>query len=156
MTITATRRATEPEPGFGKPCPGPLLILDTREEFRSVDKDLQRCKDCTIAVWSKDGNRRKVNDCGEHPGVLITITFKKLQSLDEVELWDLEEPTFVELYGTKNRLLKNISAPDGPGQDGNPAVLKLLTTHSAHDEDVFGRLWRSAAIHRVQGWQRLG
>jgi len=129
MTITATRRATEPEPGFGKPCPGPLLILDTREEFRSVDKDLQRCKDCTIAVWSKDGNRRKVNDCGEHPGVLITITFKKLQSLDEVELWDLEEPTFVELYGTKNRLLKNISAPDGPGQDGNPAILKLLTTH---------------------------
>ena len=156
MTITATRRATEPEPGFGKPCPGPLLILDTREGFRSVDKDLQRCKDCTIAVWSKDGNRRKVNDCGEHPGVLITITFKTLQSLDEVELWDLEEPTFVELYGTKNRLLKNISAPDGPGQDGNPAVLKLLTTHSAHDEDVFGRLWRSAAIHRVQGWQRLG
>ena len=46
-----------------------------------------------------------------------------------MELWDLEEPTFVELYGTKNRLLKNISAPDGPGQDGNPAVLKLLTTH---------------------------
>ena len=73
-----------------------------------------------------------------------------------MELWDLEEPTFVELYGTKNRLLKNISAPDGPGQDGNPAVLKLLTTHSAHDEDVVGRLWRSAAIHRVQGWQRLG
>ncbi|OLP96477.1 Deoxynucleoside triphosphate triphosphohydrolase SAMHD1 [Symbiodinium microadriaticum] len=129
MTITATRRATQPEPGFGKPCPGPLLVLDTREEFRSVDKDLQRCKECTIAVWSKDGNRRKVNDCGEHPGVLITITFKKLQSLDELELWDLEEPTFVELIGTKNRLLKNISAPDGPGQDGNPAILKLLTTH---------------------------
>ena len=34
MTITATRRATEPEPGFGKPCPGPLLVLDTREDFR--------------------------------------------------------------------------------------------------------------------------
>ncbi|CAE7407499.1 ANKRD50 [Symbiodinium sp. CCMP2592] len=129
MTITATRRATEPEPGFGKPCPGPLLVLDTREDFRSVDKDLQRCKDCRIVVWSKDGNRRKVNDCGEHPGVLVTITFKKLQSLQELELWDLEEPTFVELYGTKNRLLKNISAPDGPGQDGNPAILQLLTTH---------------------------
>ena len=66
-------------------CKGePLAPRSSREEFRSVDKDLQRCKDCTIAVWSKDGNRRKVNDCGEHPGVLITITFKKLQSLDEV------------------------------------------------------------------------
>ncbi|CAE6915273.1 unnamed protein product [Symbiodinium sp. KB8] len=50
-------------------------------DFRSVDKDLQRCKDGRIVVWSKDGNRRK----------------------------DLEEPTFVELDGTKNRLVKNIS-----------------------------------------------
>ena len=47
-----------------------------------MDKDLQRCKDGRIVVWSKDGNRRK----------------------------DLEEPTFVELDGTKNRLVKNISA----------------------------------------------
>ncbi|CAE7236410.1 ANKRD50 [Symbiodinium sp. CCMP2592] len=99
MTITATRRATEPEPGFGKPY-------------------------CRIVVWSKDGNRRKVNDCGEHPGVLVTITFKKLQSLQELELWDLEEPTFVELYGTKNRLLKNISAPGGSVW-GDPHIYTL-------------------------------
>ena len=63
----------------------------------------------------------------------VTITFKKLQSLEELELWDLEEPTFVELHGTKNRLLKNISAP---GSD-----LAALDYARAHDEDLLGRLW---------------
>ncbi|CAE7396345.1 ANKRD50 [Symbiodinium natans] len=127
VSIKATRRATAPQPGVPKPCPGPLLVLDTREDYRSVDKDLQRCKDCRIVVWSKDGNRRKVNDCGEHPGVQVDFRFKRLQDLEEIELWDLEEPTFVELYGPKNKLLKNISAPDGPSQDGNPAILQLET-----------------------------
>ncbi|CAE7861337.1 unnamed protein product [Symbiodinium necroappetens] len=128
VTIEATRRATEPEPGFPKNCSGPLLILDTRDpDGRSFDKDLKRCENCTLMLWSKDGNRRKVNDCGEHPGVKISFKFRKLQSLVDIELWDLEEPTFIELYGADGEMLKNISAPDGPEQDGNPAIVELLT-----------------------------
>ena len=128
VTIEATRRATEPEPGFPRNCSGPLLILDTRDpDGRSFDKDLKMCENCTLMLWSKDGNQRKVNDCGEHPGVMISFKFKKLHDLVDIELWDLEEPTFIELYGPEGELLKNISAPDGPDQDGNPAVVELLT-----------------------------
>ncbi|CAE7444935.1 amt-3, partial [Symbiodinium necroappetens] len=128
VTIEATRRATEPEPGFPKNCSGPLLILDTRDpDGRSFDKDLKNCENCTLMLWSKDGNRKKVNDCGEHPGVMISFKFKKLHDLVDIELWDLEEPTFIELYGPEGELLKNVSAPDGPDQDGNPAVVDLFT-----------------------------
>ena len=85
------------------------------------------CENCTLMLWSKDGNQRKVNDCGEHPGVMISFKFKKLHDLVDIELWDLEEPTFIELYGPEGELLKNISAPGRPDQDGNPAVVELLT-----------------------------
>ena len=130
IKITGTRRATSAQPGQ-KPCPGPLRILDTRaEQFPSIDKDLQRCGDCRIMLWAKDNlvnlNKPKVNDCGEKPGAKIEFDFKNPQDLVDIELWDLEEPTFVELYG-KNGLITNISAPDGPEQDGNPAIISLLT-----------------------------
>ena len=130
IKITGTRRATQPQPGQ-KPCPGPLRILDTRaEQFPSIDKDLQRCGDCRIMVWAKDNlvnlKKPKVNDCGEKPGAKVEFQFKKPQELLDIELWDLEEPTFVELYGAGG-LIANIAAPSGPSQDGNPAIIPLFT-----------------------------
>eukprot|EP00439_Symbiodinium_sp_Y106_P050466 s4807_g6.t1 len=154
VTIEATRRATEPEPGFPKNCSGPLLILDTRDpDGRSFDKDLKRCENCTLMLWSKDGNRRKVNDCGEHPGVMISFKFRKLQSLVDIELWDLEEPTFIELYGADGELLKNVSAPDGPEQDGNPAIVELLTEGV---KEMIVYMGGSGAIRRIRACKAPG
>ena len=131
VIITGERRATEPQEGQAE-CPGPLRVLNTQaKQFPSIDKDLQRCGNCTMIVWAKDNlvnlKRPKVNDCGEQPGAKITFTFKRLMNLVDIELWDLEEPTYVELYGKQGKLLANISAPSGPDQDGNPAILLLMT-----------------------------
>ncbi|CAE7396325.1 amt-3 [Symbiodinium natans] len=154
VTITAERRATAPQPGHPKNCSGPLLILDTRHpDFRSFDKDLKNCTNCTLMLWSKDGNRKKVNDCGEHPGVAISFKFKKLQSLVDIELWDMEEPSYVEMYGPDDELLKNVSAPDGPEQDGNPAVVELMTKGV---KEMIVYMGGSGAVRRIRACKAPG
>ena len=158
VNITAIRRATEPQPGQ-PPCPGPLRVLDTRGQmFPSIDKDLQNCGDCRMMVYAKDNlavelKRPKVNSCGEQPGPRMSFRFKRLQNLVDIELWDLEEPTFVELYGPQDVLLYNISAPQGLEQDGQPAVLELMTKGVRELVVYFGG---SGAVKKIRACKPQG
>ncbi|CAE7216710.1 amt-3 [Symbiodinium pilosum] len=158
VNITAMRRASEPQPGQ-PPCPGPLRVLDTRGQmFPSIDKDLQNCGDCRMMVYAKDNlavelKRPKVNSCGEQPGPRMSFRFKRLQNLVDIELWDLEEPTFIELYGPHDVLLANISAPQGLEQDGQPAVLELMTKGVRELVVYFGG---SGAVKKIRACKPQG
>ena len=90
VTITAKVRA--------QGCRGPLLVLDTTKP--TPDGDLKPCM-CKLLVYSQDGDRNAVNDCDALPGPVVTFTFRKLQNILSVDLFDQEAQSQVKVGGSK-------------------------------------------------------
>ncbi|CAE7206469.1 SAMHD1 [Symbiodinium pilosum] len=142
VDVTISSEVLTPNPT----CSGPMVISNTSKFLPSIDKDLQQCNGqfpdrdgCLLLTYSKDPPRngviRKVNKCGDQntqngvivgPALRINFEFRRPQKIIAIKLWDLEEPSYVSVFGPKpNNFIKRIDAKFGAQQNGNPEVLPI-------------------------------
>ena len=142
VDVTISSEVLTPNPT----CSGPMVISNTSKFLPSIDKDLQQCNGqfpdrdgCLLLTYSKDPPRngviRKVNKCGDQntqngvivgPALRINFEFRRPQKIIAIKLWDLEEPSYVSVFGPKpNNFIKRIDAKFGAQQNGNPEVAQL-------------------------------
>ena len=149
VTITVTPRKNPSS------CTGPAMILDTRGPpgaNPTPDGDLATCPDCAMLIYSQDGNTNNVNDCGEQSGPRFRFDFLKLEDLETILLWDLDEGTTrIRLYNDNGNMIGNILVPNTA--NGAGITVNLLTKNVRRMDVLLGG---SGGIVSLTGCKQVG